>query len=300
MKKQIRWFSKFVSLITVIAVFSCVFSDFKISAQKKKPKSVAAQKIYWYVDYTVTVKGSGEKTGTDGDSTIRWSIDRTYSAVMKLNSSFDIGNQEVMKKMNSQQIMEAMKTKRYTTFRYLPSKPNDDMPLRVTIDDAINVITKERGEGDSFENTTVLKNWVADETFNVLNGATLITDNKLLTYNVWLPIVFLDSKMIMRSQTKIDRSAYGYGDAPTHEETPVEETKVRFSTFGLPNVEGLINDSAVIEHKPDRPFPPNFFTAWEYDSGDKIPDKPLIAGVPDSKTNVKVRVRYRFSKTPFY
>jgi hypothetical protein len=28
------------------------------------------------------------------------------------------------------------------------------------------------------------------------------------------------------------------------------------------------------------------------------PDKPLIKGVPDSKTKVKVRVYYKFSRTP--
>jgi len=34
--------------------------------------------------------------------------------------------------------------------------------------------------------------------------------------------------------------------------------------------------------------------------GDMTPDEPLIDDVPDSKTNVKVRVHYRFSKTPIY
>ena len=172
--------------------------------------------------------------------------------------------------------------------------------MRVIVKDTHAISNRGEGEGGSFENWVLSKSWDTDATFS-FPGINLTTDNKLLTYNLDITLLFLSGKegVTMRSQTIYDRSDFGHGEAPTHEETPVEETQVSIVDFKLPDIKGLIQNSQ-IKHKTDRPLPANFSGAWEYDSGDMTPDEPLIKGVPDSKTNVKVRVRYRFSKTSLY
>jgi len=279
MKKEIRQFTKYATRLIACALLICIVSAAEIPAQKK-PKTTTTPKIYWYVDFTVTVKGNGAKTNEDGDSTINWTINRTYYGTQKLNLSQTTAKPEMI---------------RWST---LPSKFFPEM--RVTIEDILAISNKDEGEGSSFENSVESKSWKTDRTFSFL-GIDLTTNNKLLTYNLNIPVVFLSGKegVTMRSQTIYDRSDAGYGEAPTHEETPVKETQVSIGDFKLPDIKGLIQYSQ-IKHKTDRPLPANFSTVWEYDSGDLSPSKPLIDGVPDSKTNVKVRVRYRFSKTPIY
>ncbi len=327
MKKEIRQFSKYAAWFSVhILVIGLLLPAYAVAQRKTiivkpapKPKVIivkpaATPKIYWYVDYTVTVKGNGIRTNPkkDKDPTIIskdpiiiWSIDRTYSGVMKLTSSYAAPTMAVMDmegKELTQEIQQVIRSGRFTRF----STPlNVAVPTRVKIYDVLNVSRIRKDDPyncrGNIETTTELKTWEADGTFDAIANAMLNTDSKSRTYNVWIPIVFIDSSMTMLSKTEIDRSNFCPDrKLPAHEETPVEETQVRIALFSLPNIEGLITDKAVVEHKPDKPFPPNFLTAWEYDSGDMTPDEPLIDDVPDSKTNVKVRVHYRFSKTPIY
>ena len=262
------------------------------------------------MDFTVTIKGEGKQTNEDEDYITEWIVDRTYSGVIKLNDSIPWYKPG----LGTQENMEAIKSHRFTAFQYMPpeiTKANW-MPLGVQIRDLYRVTNIGEGEGSSFENTKILKTWRfnSDESGKmafVPNAVQLSTDSKLRTYNVFIPLLVAEGNknhVSLFVDTVIDRSSMGYGDAPTHEETPVQITLVSIRSLGIPNVKGLIENGA-IQHLPnDFLFPANFTTAWEYDSvkdfPDLHPDKPIFPGVPDSKMKVKIRVIYRFSKTPFY
>jgi hypothetical protein len=311
MKKQIRQFTKYAARLIACALLICIVSAVEIPAQKK-PKPTPKERVYWYVDYTVTVKGNGSTIPKDGYTTTVWSINRTYSAVLKLTEKQAqlfmgvIDPDEAEKAIRSPGAMQVLKSGRFIRYMTSAFKP---APTRVKIVDTVNLISIRKTKC-LVKTTTGLTTWEADETFDVVPNFMLHTDEKSLTYNVLIPIVFMnpskDTGMTMLSKTEIDRSYSCPTEKkePAHEETIIDEKQVSINSLDLPKVKGLIGDGflegSVVEHKPDKPWPPNFLTAWEYDSGDMMPNEPLIAGVPDSKTNVKVRVRYRFSKTPIY
>ncbi len=272
-------------------------------AQTKK-MTARPKEIFWYADFTLTIKGNGEKKNEDETSIIRWSIDRSYSFSFKFNSKSITGDPNKKEEISMKELVAVVKSGRFTRYTYSPVKPKDEMPMKIKIKDLLNVITIDEGEGKSFENTTVITSWETDKTVNTPNVMTLTTDNEKRTYNINFPIFFFDERMKMLSQTIIDRSDYGYDDKPTHEALPIDSADVLISKFRIPNVKGLIS-GFTIQHTPnDFLYPANFPTAWEYDSAkdfpDLQPDNPLIQDVPDSKTKVKIRVLYRFSKTPFY
>lgn len=294
----------------VLAVGICAVLTVETSAQKK-PKPALKERVYWYVDYTVTVKGNGSTIPKDGYTTTVWSIDRTYSGVMKLNSSQAMPNMGVtyIEEMGSQEVLN-LKSGRFT--RYYSSPYEVTVPASVIINDTLSLISIRKTKCSVMTKKDV-KQWLTEDRKYEVPHPFLHTDSKSLTYNVWIPILFKpysnhprmrNQTITMLDQTIIDRSYSCPVEKkePAHEETLVAETYPDINSINLPKVKGLIGDGfvggSVVEHIPDKPFPPNFLTAWEYDSGDMTPDEPVIAGVPDSKTNVKVRVRYRFSKTP--
>lgn len=307
MKKQIRQISKYAFCLMVLAGGICAVLTFETVAQKK-PKPIPKERVYWYVDYTVTVKGNGSTVPRPNYTTTVWSIDRTYSAVLKLTQKTPqlfmgiIDPDEAEKTIRSPGAMQALKSGRFIRYE-TPSF--EFASTRVKINDTVNLISISKTKC-LVKTKTDVESWAADRTFDVVPNFMLNTDEKSLTYNIFIPVVFLSGKegVTMLSKTTIDRSYSCPGEKkePGHEET-LTETKNVSIQHGLPKVKGLIGEGVVgsgVEHKPDKPWPPNFLTAWEFDSGDMTPDEPLIDGVPDSKTNVKVRVRYRFSKTPFY
>ena len=301
MKKEIQQFAAWIALLTLVI---CFIPTVKTAAQKR-PKTVTTPKIYWYMDFTITIQGAGKQTNEDGDKITDWIIDRTYSGFIKLNDSMSWYKPG----LSTQENMEAIKSHRFTAYHYQPA---DWMPLTVRISDRYRITIKDDGEGSSFENTKVLKTWKFNSDTSgkmafVPNAVQLSTDSKLRTYNVFIPILVAGGNkepVSLFLDTVIDRSSYGYGDAPTHEEKPVQLVLVSIHSLGIPNVKGLIEDGA-IQHIPnDFLFPANFTTAWEYDSfrdfPDLQPDKPIFPDVPDSKSKVKIRVFYRLSKTQLY
>ncbi len=309
MKKVIKQFSKYAVRIVLLGLVISFNSTVETYAQTKL-KSATTPKVYWYLDFTVTIKGSGKQTNEDGDKITDWIVDRSYSGFIKLNDSMSWYKPGLSKQENK----EAIESHRFTAYHNRPADLDKVswMPITVRISDRYRITIKDDGEGSSFEYTKALKTWKFNHDMNgkmafVPNAVQLSTDSKLRTYNVFIPILATEGNKEYVSlflDTVIDRSSYGYGDAPTHEEKPVQLVLVSIHSLGIPNVKGLIEDGA-IQHIPnDFLFPVNVTTAWEYDSfkdfPDLQPDAPIFPDVPDSKSNVKIRVIYRFSKTPFY
>ncbi|MEO6611998.1 MAG: hypothetical protein ABIT05_11715 [Chitinophagaceae bacterium] len=307
MNNQLRKLSKFrgKSLINIliVGILLPVYSFAQTKNVTPKPK-----KIYWYMEFSVTIQGNGKQTSDDEDDLIEWEVDRSYSGIIELNDSMSFYKPG----LNAQEHDEAIKTKRFSAFHNIPSNgPKNYMLLNVRIHDRYNITTLDGDEGDSFENTTIKKTWKYSSPQEggkvyAANAVQLSIDNKLRTYNVFIPILPADNSISFASlsvDTVIDRSEMGYGDAPTHEEKSGPESYVLLHSIGMPSVTGLIQNGA-IQHIPnDFLFPANFNTAWGYDSFDDLPDlhpeKPIFPDVPDSKTLVKIRVEYRFSKKPF-
>lgn len=271
MKKQIGW-------ILILLIFTFVaLPRVQVFAQAKPAKTV------WYVDFTITMKGKGQKEAErEGESDIFWEINRTYYSNMEF-----VGNNSMPNEFRSQN--EKTKT---------PS-------VHVTIADRLLIFNKGPGEIGTHEDKTVETHWDGDfiETGSGLN-ARLETNNQAATYNVWIPFIPYRSKtkeIKMTKQTTIDRSAVGYGGKPTHEELPIENSLVGSDSLGVPTLDEVFGHKmGVIRHWKELPMPLNFNTIWKYDSGELEPDEPFIKGVPDSQTNLKIRVIYRFSRTPLF
>lgn len=114
MKNEIRRFLNYPVWMMVLALVICVVSNVETAAQEKS-KPVSKPKIYWYMDYTVRVKGNGTLSDEGGEPKIKWSIDRTYSGGLKLDNSGTVGTSE-MENWSQQEVMNAMKTNRFTAF----------------------------------------------------------------------------------------------------------------------------------------------------------------------------------------
>ena len=279
MRKQIQQFSKYTAWLMISALAIGMILPVETTAQVKskttpqnKSKSTAKtkskpttqtkatptteiksrtipvkkvtqeQKIYWYVDFMLTINGYGEKNDENGELALSWSIDRTYSGGMKLNSSLTSIPPKIAAK-GQEAIMEAVMTERFTTFQFLPTNlaMQNYMSMHVKIADALNIYRKSPGEGGSFENTLMMTSWETDKTHTAQNGLQFVTDNKLHVYNILFPFVFPNSaKLSIRSQSTIDRSENGYGGAPTHEKTPVQTSLSSLADMPIPDVEGLI------------------------------------------------------------
>lgn len=290
MQKQIQKFSKFAVRFGINILIIGLSVSLPAVAQTKKPNA-KPETIYWYLDYVITVKGSGTEEGdASGSPTINWSIDRTYSGNLAMNErGVDFGTDPATL-MNPQKIAAAIKAQRNIRYSY-NNKTKEDALGHVRINDKLEIVREEACSDNSLETTTEVKIWRADAAYKKFPLMELTTDNSLLTYNVLFSILHSES-INMSSQTVYQRTR---GVKPK-QPSAITETKARIPY--LPNVAGLINNS-IVRHAPAKPFPADFSTFWEFDSKDMSPDEPLIPGVADSK-NVNIRVIYRFSKKPLY
>jgi hypothetical protein len=311
MKKQTQWTPAILAcLISSFALIALLF-PLNALAQRTKP-APTGKKIHWYMDYSVTVKGNG-RSGDDASTgrSIIWSVNRVYSGSLVFDDARPYVNAfEVQDRMRQVQgdekqrlalamkIMADARSKSARQIKYTNTESEKSAlsPMHIKIDDKLEIVTDEECSDNSDETTTEIKIWKVDKTFNVIgNGAHLMTDDSSITYNVYIPIAFAGNDVLpMSSQTKYSRS---HNVKASKKDTTVVETKTNVPE--PPDVLGLIADN-LVRHAVDRPYPMNFLTAWEYDSGNLTPDKPLIAGVPDSQTAVKIRVTYRLSKVPLY
>ena len=126
--------------------------------------------------------------------------------------------------------MNALQTQRKTAWMHTPKAglptgviPSDLMyPIKVRIDDKVRNLTKDKGEGATFENTTVTTRWEFDDTVYTTNATILVFDKKLNTYNVEIGLKPFDRKdaftlVKVTNDTDITRSVNGYGGLPTKE-----------------------------------------------------------------------------------
>jgi hypothetical protein len=154
----------------------------------------------------------------------------------------------------------------------------DELTIDNNVDpcgDAMKTTNRRFGEGDDFS----------------FEAPFLQTDLGSLTYNVMIPLKpdGTEQKLTVTQETQEKNN----GKVQTDETSRV----VPFNFFfKLPAIQILL-DKAKIHHQEDRPLDA-VSTTWDFDSQDMEPDEPLIKNVPDSKTKVKVRVYYKFSRKP--
>ena len=301
-----------------ISVFVCIFllsfvpafsqhSRAKVIEIKKpppKPKKVttpAKPDKSWYLTFELTIKGSGNNKGSNPDSELEWDFDRSYSGTILL----DFPSPMMDPKWSQAETMESLRTERKTAWMHIPKAglpsgitPSDLMyPIKVKIDDKLRNLTKDKGEGDSYENTTVNTHWEFDDTVFTTNATMLVLDKKLNTYNVTIALTPFDrndifEKVRVTTETEINRSAHGYGDLP-RSENKVERGSMFISEVHFP-VTGILRDGQ-IKHVVDLPLRSKD-GGYEYDSGDLEPDKPIIESEPKSKKTVKIHIYYRFKQ----
>jgi hypothetical protein len=267
---------------------------------KKEPTPAKLDKA-WYLTFELTIKGSGSNKGKNPDSELEWDFDRSYSGTIAL----DLPSPMIDSKWSQAEVMESIRTQRKTSWMHMPKMglaagavPSDVMaPIKVKIDDKVRSLTKDKGEGNTFENTTVNTHWEFDDTVFTTNATMLILDKKLNTYNVMIALKPFDrtdvfTKVRVTSETNVNRSQNGYGGLPTSE-TNTEHNSIFISEIQFPLT--AILRTGQITHPVDLPLRIKD-GGYEYDSGDLEPDKPMIEGEPKSKQTVKIHIYYRFKR----
>ena len=238
----------------------------------------------WFtLEYTATVKGNGHKpAGEDGSPEIIWSFDRLYEGNIGLFSR-DV-NVLPSQATTLESITAAIKAEE--RFLYNDARGT----VNAEIDDRIETITKEVCTDKTNEETSVLETWKASGDFPVFGSERLLTEKLLHTYNVSIPVGSKDGKALRYA--RITRKGRSGGKRPS---TEAEEPVTKFmGLLPLPTVLGIIKDG-VVTHDPEKDIPQSFPREWVFDSGDMLPGKPLIKDVLESRSNVKIRVYYKFT-----
>jgi len=154
------------------------------------------------------------------------------------------------------------------------------------------------GEGESYENKTLTQKWKGAGQDSVQAAFEVDENTTAGTYNVTLSIkpsghggtVTVDEAEVF------DRTALGYGGAPTHQEPPPTQRKVGFDKMVLPTVSGLFANQ-IVHHAKDLPLAPTDGIV-QFDSGWVAP-QPLtkpFTDYPEAAQKLKVRIYYRLKK----
>src|SRR5262249_27910254 len=199
----------------------------------------------WLVYYEVQVRGEGGKVrmqGEDAPHQITWRIDHTYLGTIDLDVAAPLNSQAMMAQfqkasgpMTPQQI-QALKQQIMANRGWRPSVAT--IPIDVAIDDEIVTFDHDPGEGESYENKTLTQKWKGAGQDSVQAAFEVDENTTAGTYNVTLSIkpsghggtVTVDEAEVF------DRTALGYGGAPTHQEPPPTQRKVGFDKMVLPTV----------------------------------------------------------------
>ncbi len=237
----------------------------------------------WFtLEYTATVKGNGVRpAGVDGSPEITWSFDRLYEGNIGLyNRRVNLTPAEMM---NLEAVREAEKAERKFVYYYAKGV------VHAVIDDRIESITKEVCSDKTNQESSDLQTWKANGDFPIFGIESLFTDRMLHTYNVSIPVGSQDDKAL--KYFRIKRVGRSGGVRST---IPAEEPVTRLmGLLPLPAVLGIIRDG-VVAHDPEKDIPESFPREWEFDSGMLMPDTTLIKDIPETRTDVKVRIFYRF------
>lgn len=257
----------------------------------------------WYLSYEITVTGEGGNIQVVSGGTknqIKWKIYHRYSGSIEFNQPIPqlpfTPQQQML--MSPAQIIQAMK--KYprgsvVLWKHQPPAISLFVPMDVFIKDEINTFIYEPGEGDAYEQTTTTETWDGNGTNGVMNQFDFFINSVDKNYNVAIPIMPMPSAVTKISpqvrkvkKEVIDRTKYGYGGKPTHEEPLATTTMVSFDSFEIPTIAGLL-EKAVAHHSANLPL--NFtLDTLTFDSGMMKPTLPYLKGLPDAEKKVKIKV----------
>lgn len=257
------------------------------NAQTTRPRP----KTVWYGEFTLTIKGKGEKLGEfDGDADIFWKVDRTYYSNFTLNGPFP---------SKSSPTTDVFQTKF--------SKANP-LTVHVTVADEVKVTKNGRYQHDSYENVTQKTLWEEDAAESGGSSGNMSLSVRKGSFEasfVGLPSLRPNNKNLkITRSTETDRSEYGFGDKPRHEVKTDESIFEYVTVLRIPKVtvglELTVVGGVPVFYTKGPLVPGTIPSLIKCDSTPRQPDEPMIEGVPDSKTNLKVILDCRFSRTPFY
>jgi hypothetical protein len=260
-------------------------------APVKKPTPPVNPGKGWLLSFSVTIGGNGMAEDFHEDDEFKFSIIHRYSGRIELTEPTLVADRS----WSDAEKKEAMAIGRKIEWRGDLLKPAS--PADIWIDDKSTLLQKENDEGDTFENTSVTTHSEVEGEVMPSSSTMLVFDKKLGTYNVTISMACKSStggcKEKETTTIDIKRSDHGYGDLPTSE-THTTDTTTTFE-IKFPTTSGLIADNK-IHHVVDLKLPGMIKGHYEYISEDLEPDKPMYKNVPESKTKVKVKVFYFFSK----
>ena len=258
-------------------------------------------KQIWYLYYEVKVTGVRTQPKKVGDkSRTTWTINHEYSGTVELDEPLSIPKNPLTKyqtaTMTPQQIMAAMSV---TIIKWinLPTNLEAFSPMDVSIKDKYETFLNDEGEGGSYEDTTTTKTWDATMPDGSA-GFQFDVDSQDKTYNVNIPIKPLGSSLPLKYVEKkvIDRTDFGYGGAPKHEENLSPLKTFSFGSIEIPTVKGLL-ENGKIQHAANLPL--NIIgDTLTFDSGPIPPTEPYTAPWGGKVKNIMVSVYYRLSKLP--
>ncbi len=283
MKKQIQQDSKCVAWLITIILVSVIFCPFQALAQNGNP--VTQPSDVWYVNYTVTIKGSGiiEPEPGTGEPTIYWKVDRNYSGIATLADGklFNKGSE------NAAADLKAM---RFVRFK------SDSPKMDVKIDDYI-ILKNEEDVCDILTKTLDKRTWEADvKGLGVSKFDTSLTfDNQKHTYNVSLPIALnaVDSDLLLFRRTLETSKTPRFGAATVINKL-LDERKYSIFDLKFPRIFDLIEDNR-IRHNDDVPLK-YVNGAYEWTSKEETVHDVIFSNKIDVEDKVKLQVFYRFKK----
>jgi hypothetical protein len=290
---NIQRVSKLAACAAAIAWFLCPLSAEEIPAQKTKAPAKSAE--VWYLSFEVTVKGNSSKArGERGEVTDSWYVDRTYSGVIELNLSVPT-SVEVNKAMSPAEMISRVRSAPLMWVHRGSDWSDTAMVIHIKIHDKKVLVLKEKGEGDTFENTTNTITWDGEGDALADNAVQLFIDKNRSLYNVTIPFQLHMADRLLKKLTNhtVERSDHGYGDEPTHEQK-LDPEDIPLGTFSLPKVIALLTGGR-IHHPNNLPFSLNS-GSFDWDSGDVDPDEPIFNDIPESKKGIKIHVYYLIKK----
>lgn len=264
--------SKRIIYSVVLTVVTALTAATRVAGQ---PKAKPAEDV-WYMHFTVTIKGNGTKRPDPRkpNEKVTWSIDRTYT--------------------------------RFTTIKptgYSPGSYESDNPVvLVTLNDRYRIYTKGNFQHSSIENVDVRTHRKGSgmEPVKEPAGMKIVYKDKRCFVGMGLDPIGAGKNGVFISQTIVERSEYGFGLKPPLEisspkSEPVRLGGVRFPTVSKGDVLLLYGSVRIL----DKPMPKDD-RDWEFNSEPLEPDEPLLTGIPESKTDVKITVNVKLSRKPLY
>lgn len=241
----------------------------------------------WTVDFDVTVSGEGSKA-TNALSNIQWKVSHKYSGKVDLVLGVPTPSLVDGKNPTPAELIAGTYARMWSVIG------STTTPIDVVIDDRIVQYSKDPGEGDSYEATTTTSTWKGNGKDAASGIPILEIDEKGELYSVNIPFRPTDKTKQVAIVVKqaIDRTQYGYGGAPTHEETTPTNEKDPFAVMQIPDITGVIVGGRIERKKKKLEL---LNDSFEY-TDTFAPPKSFMAGLPDVQKSLKVRVHYRFTR----